>query len=705
MPIRHRTLTVLSHAVRRPAVLATLAYAAYAVFLTWPLATDPGGLLAGPVVSADLGGATAEVGYVVAHHIFPFAPATLHALNAPFGASLPWVSNWASLPSTGLLYALGYLFGAVAGSGVYLWLSFVASGLSMFLLARRLYASVPAAFLAGFVFAFSPFAVAQIAAHDVYMDGFVLVLAVWRMLELAGRPGVRNALLAGAATALSMWWTPYFILIGGVAFAVMAAVVIGTGAARGRAGPACRAVAVAGLPILALIGALGALAAAARSATAGGVQTQDIDQLYTYSARWAEWLLPDRHNLLFGGLTDHYLVSHLHGSNFGESSVYLGISVLALAAAGTIGAARAIRRRRGEAARDPRVVAAVAGAALAVAAALFSAPPVIRPLGQPLLMPSGMVYELTSTWRDYSRFAELLELGLCLPLAFAVSRLLAGRRRVPSGIVVAGLALVLVIDLWARPPVRAVSATPPPEYVWLRDHPGGTVADYPIEPADDPQYSALFWQVDDGHPLLQGYAEGSESESMKLELADLRGQRTASDLAALGVRYVVVHPGVAGAADLAHRGYVLRFAARTGSVWQVTAPPAPTRVDGLDGFAMVLGRPDHEYRWMEASAVLGVQARGCARCTGTVTFASTSNGVARTLTVDEEGTGRVLARVAIPAGRAVTVRVPGVTVLDGQARLLLSADPGPTPRVFGRFLPLWSVTVQESGFTVAARLP
>ncbi len=38
------------------------------------------------------------------------------------------------------------------------------------------------------------------------------------MLELQWRPTRRNAVLAGLAVALGMWWTQYFILIGGVAY-------------------------------------------------------------------------------------------------------------------------------------------------------------------------------------------------------------------------------------------------------------------------------------------------------------------------------------------------------------------------------------------------------------------------------------------------------------------------------------------------------
>ena len=112
----------------------------------------------------------------------------------------------------------------------------------------------------------------------------------------------------------------------------------------------------------------------------------------------------------------------------------------------------AIRRLRigGRAAlRNPALVAVLAGAVLALVAALFSLPPSVNVFGLKVAMPSGIVYLFTSTWRVFSRFVELLELGLCIMMAFGISRLLAGRRPRTAVIVTAVLAVVLVVDLWA----------------------------------------------------------------------------------------------------------------------------------------------------------------------------------------------------------------------------------------------------------------
>ena len=191
-------------------------------------------MLSGTSVAGDLGGSVSSFAYAVQHHVFPFAPALETGLNAPQGLQQPWVDNWVGFAGNAPLYVLSWVFGAVAGSNLFLWLSYVISGQSMFLLIRRIFGSFGAALLTGFAFGFFPWAINKLNGHYQYMDGFIFVLGVWRMLELSQRPTVRNALLAGSAIAVGLWWTPYFFLIGGVGFAVMEIVLIVVLGERGR---------------------------------------------------------------------------------------------------------------------------------------------------------------------------------------------------------------------------------------------------------------------------------------------------------------------------------------------------------------------------------------------------------------------------------------------------------------------------------------
>ena len=296
------------------------------------------------------------------------------------------------------------------------------------------------------------------------------------------------------------------------------------------------------VPIAVLYGALGLLTRLAWGADTGTIRAQSLDELYVYSSRWLEWLLPDRNNLIFGGATGPYLTAHLHGSNFSESSLYLGDSVVLLALVAVALTARRLWSAHAAAFDDPRVTAVTAGSAVALAAAWFSSPPKVRLAGVWVPTPSWFIYHLTSTWRVYTRFVELLELGVTLLMACAVSWVLARCRPGAQAGVIAGLTAVLVLDLWARPPVRAIAVTPPPpEYTWLRAHPGGTVVDYPLEVAAFPDYAMLFWANVDRHPPFEEYASDSDAlPRLKQDFVDLEEPTTAPGLADLGVRYVVL---------------------------------------------------------------------------------------------------------------------------------------------------------------------
>jgi hypothetical protein len=653
-------------------------YLAYAIFLTWPLVTDLGGQILAPNTLEDATQYLAITTYALVHHVFPFAPGTFTQWNAPTGAPQTWVLNWVQAPQVGSVYLLSLIFGANAGASLFVLLGFVLSGTTMFAVTYRLFGSGAAALLAGFVFAFYPFAVAASEIHPQFMHGWPLVLCVWRLIEMAHQPSRRNALLAGFATAFAIWWNAYFELFAATAFLTLsiAAVVIGT--VRSEPRTAIRAVFTATLPVIALLAVFGVLVVLGGGASAAGVQSRAIGYLYVYASRVYQYLLPDANNLLFGHLTSPYLTRRIGQSNSWESALYLGLSVMVLAAAAFVSAVRIVRRRGLQALEDIRLVAVLCAALLAAVAFVCSGPPTVHILGVSVILPSDIIYKLTATWRVYARFVIVIELSLCLMLAYEVSRIrysLGGHRRV---FVTAVIGVILVFDLWARPPVRTVSTKPPAAYVWLREHPGGIVADYPIVPAISPDVAPeMFWQIYDQHALFEGYAEGSESEAMKLGLADLANPQTAGDLADFGVRYVVVHPGVPGGntANLRLRGYKPMFESATASVWRVQAQPAATRVAPLTGFDQVIGFPNYDTRQLNGNGELGLFARDCRACTGTVAFEAQAIRGTSTLTIRDEQTGQVLKRSIVPAHRWVAIRVPRASLRNGRDRLALTARP------------------------------
>ncbi len=660
-------------------VIAAL-YLAYALFVTWPLATNISGQLSAPNLLEDAAGTASYFADLTAHHLSPFSPGHLAALNAPYGASVSWALNLAQAPSYLLTWCLVLAFGPVSGSNIFMLLGFVLSGTTMFAVARRLFGSRIVALFAGFAFAFYPFAVAAASVHYAFVHGWPILLCVWRLIEMVHQPTRRTALLAGAATAFAMWWNPYYELLGGFAFATSLVVCVLFGIARRRQRQALLCGAIALLPVAALGIFFVILMKLGGGLSSVGAAVRPISQAYAFSAHLSDYLLPSPYSLLFGRLTAPYLISHLGIADTWDTAVYPGYVVVALAVTGLVRAVRSLRANPAALA-DIRVVAVLTCAALAAVAFVSSGPPTVSLLGIRIWLPSDVLFHITPTWQTFSRFVILLEPALIIMMAAALAQLRRGVRAPRVWLVFALVGLLLVIDLWDRQPARTVSTAPPPAYAWLRAHPGGTVADYPLLPSNDSAVAeGYFWGAYDGHPLLEGYAAESSDESMKLDLADLSDPQTAGKLAAYGVRYIVVHRGSPGGAPATLRaeGYTSIIISHRGvSLWRVTSRPAQTSVDALSGFDWYSGFPTYDTRHMRARGVLAVHARACSTCTGTVSFSVGGLGRPLKLSVLDQRTGATLAQIAVPGNGYVQARVHHVTLVHGQTRLELQTDPAP----------------------------
>lgn len=674
---------------------AAALYLAYALAATWPLLSDPGGSIFG-IPGGDHTGSIAYYRELAEHHIFPFAPGRIPDFDAPAGQEIPWALNVATAPSTSLLLLLTYVFGSVAAHALFTWIGFVASGVSMFVLARRVTGSPLAALVAGFGFAFYPFAINKSLGHLGYMHGWLLVLVAWRTLELAQRPTLRNGLWAGAALVLAMWWTPYFIFFAAVLFGVLGAVALVAARLRGTARKTLGALATAVGMAVGFIACLGVVQLSGGSG-GGGEVSRPFEHLIIFSARPHEFFLPDRNNLLFGGLTSDYLTEHLHGSNFSENSLYLGLSLMILALVGAAVTVQRVWRERRAAAADGRVVAATGAAITAVVAAAFSMPPQVTIGGVLVNFPMWYVAQVTGAYRAVSRFVILIELAVCVLAAIGLAALLVRLRpRVAAGVAAAVLVLV-ALDLWARPPAPVNAVTPPATYyARAAQLPPGILVEYPLFPAEFPDSNAIFWQGAHHHPILQGYNVG-EDESRKLELGDPKDSETAPDLAAWGVRWVLLRP-YPGLPTTLGKGFRLVYDDPTGvKIYEVTAAPSRTQVDALSGFGGVEGTTNSQSRWMTAPEGRLFVRGECDPCRGVLTLTASSDKVPRTLTF-RDAAGRVLGRREVPTS-PVKVTVP-LTFGGGQTEVSITTAPGPRPAGPPDTRDL-SIIVNEPRFTLA----
>lgn len=665
-PSRHRHLWVLG---------AFLFYLAFTCFLTWPVITGVGHIFYAQNPPGDPVGAMASYRELVDHHYNPFLPGSVSQFAAPEGQAISWSLNLAAFPGILVQLALTYVFGPIAAYGLYGFMGYILTGMLMFLFVRRLTANPWVALICGWAFAFYPFAVLNGQGHLDYIQGWVLVLAVWRLVELQWLPTRRNAVLAGAAVALAMWWTPYFILLAGATYvaALLGSVVISLRDPAGRAVLRCHWITGAIVAVfLAFLGALATLP----STSSSGVRTNTVAEFFAYSARPLEYLLPDSHSPLLGSVTGPYLASHLHGSDPVEATLYLGVTVLVLALIACIALARRKLPR-------PAAWAAILLLAIGLVALISSAPPEGTILGVRIPFPSHFVMRITTTWRAYSRFGIIVMLAVTSLAGIGLAAVARWSTPVWRIVVLVAAAILIPLDLWARLPAHtpAISRTDtysiPNVYKVLARQPRGLTAEYPLVPYGYNFYQDVFYQNVHGMPMINGYLAGTLQERRAVSLANLSDPHTGPRLAALGVRYVIREAGASPyglpSAGTPRKGFRLIYRDSFARLYAVTARPSgpalPTPDAGFAGDEVAPGGT--VANWLEAPSGTIEFAGGCKTCTGTLGMTLWSFARPRTVTISEDGKPLLVRRVFTH----VRVSVP-ISVRSG-GTVTIAATPGP----------------------------
>jgi hypothetical protein len=675
-------LLALARASRRPLelVLALAIYLGFACYFTWPLITDLAHTIYG--APGDPYGTMAFFRELVAHHHNPFLPGTISQFNAPEGQPIPWSRDLASMPGVLALYLLTAAFGPTAAYGLYALLGYTLTGVVTFLFVRRLTKSAWAALIAGWAFAFYPYAIVNGQGHDDNIYGWVLVLGVWRMVELMKHPSRRNAVLAGVAVVFGMWWSAYFILLGGVTYVAAAVGSLVVAWRAGRLREALGPQAITASIVVVFLGFLGLLATGPEGNSAG-VRVNGLQEFNTYAARPLEYLLPDAQSPLFGADTAHYLETHIHGSNFAEATLYVGVSVILLA----LVAFWAFVRRK----LTPGLGGAVLLLSLVTVAALItSAPPEVKVLGVLIPFPSHFIAQVTSTWRVYARFVIVVMLGLSVLAGVGLHVLTRGRVWWVQIVILLCASVAVPLDLWGRLAGRTNSLSPAPSiYKALASQPQGLVAEYPLTPVGDNNYGDVFFQNVYEKPMINGYLEGTAEERRALSLANPSDPATGPRLAALGVRYVIVDsvppgygllpPGKPG------RGFRLLYQEPYGNLYLVTAKPSGPALPAVGGaFGDDEAIASGTFNWLEQPRGTIELAGGCEQCRGVLAMTMTSFARPRTVVVSLDS-GRVLARrvvagptrVAIPLefARHTSVHLEAIPGPQSIAKTIDSPDP------------------------------
>lgn len=649
-------------------LIGLLLYTAFAIHVTWPWVLDPADYVLGGI--GDQTGGIAHMREWIESGLIPVIPGTVEDFGAPEGLDLAWGVNLSGWPWTMAVWLMALVVGPIAAFGLSSLLGLILSGVVMQRLALRMTGSAEAALVAGFAFAFYPYAVMKAATHITFAHGWPLALMVLCIVRVWDAPTTRNVVVASLASILAVAFTPYYILIGGVLLGVC--LVTGVVIARTR-GDVRRRVISMGVIGAAVVAYLGVISYLTLGSGGNSLRAHSTDALYTYAARAHEYVVPFGRNILVGDLTAPYLQERIHGSNFSESQLYLGLTVLALA---LLGGVFVLLRRAGPGLR----LTYLFGLAVAAVAFVFSAPPKIQVLGLTIPMPGEYIGQVTTTWRVYSRFVVDVMLGVALMAAVGIAAISRGRSAW-TGAAITALAIgAIAIDFTWRPGAAKIEY--PRVYELLKDRPDGLVAQYPLLPAGFGDSADLLYQDAHDHRLLNGYAETGFEDRRASTLYNVNELRTARGLASLGVRYIMVPDvPVAGTPD---PGRPVRSGFRrlgTGAYGGITATVYEVAAEPDLGYAYVRtggspeeGPPGARYTWLlEPRSELTVDAPRCrGACSGILRMRLQSFARTREVTLRLID-GKVIWRGRV--GRSRVVQIP--LRVDDRARIELTSTPGP----------------------------
>ena len=507
-----------------PAVRAILIYAVLTVALTWPFAANLRVMDAG-----DSAFFAWEIGWTV--HALTTDPASLphgnifHPLRYTLGMDEPVFGT------TLLVLPLALVSDdAVLLYNVVRLLTFLASALAAWWLARELGASEWIALAAGALFAFSPIRTDQVAhLSTLGTQWWPLVLLFTIRFAKRGRPV--DALIAALAFVLAFLACGYHGVIAAAVLPPFLAVLFWGRWHRLKWGAV--AVVLAGLALLPLY-------RMHQKALEPERYARGTSETIQYSAPLESFLATSSWNRLYGEATDRFRAE-------GPNNLFPGLVVPALVVAGAL-----VLWRRGE--RPSREAWALA--ALVAAAALVALGPRIRGFGADLGPgPWALLRETLPVFqmiRVTSRAGVFIALPLAMLAALALETLKPGRAALALvGLLALAETLIVPIPMpeWSK--VIDTRREPPPVYRWLAEQPGGDpVVHLPMldvyglerRPAFHESiymvYSTLHWK-----PLVNGYA-GIEPRAYVQLRELLRAFPSEPSLAALrgaGTRWIVVH--------------------------------------------------------------------------------------------------------------------------------------------------------------------
>ncbi|MEA4907844.1 MAG: hypothetical protein VB089_09490 [Anaerolineaceae bacterium] len=534
---------------------AILFFSALTVWMTWPLATRMQDWMVGQM--GDNVYFVWMIGWMKKAlfelHVNPF---DVWFLNYPEG----WNMAYTEITPIMLALALPFSFlgGATFAYNMAMMLSFVLSGLGMYLWVRYLTGRSDAALVAGTIFAFVPYHFAHFLIGHLNLSGTqwfpFYFLGLFQLLEGRDAAGWKQlawkpAVLAGVTLGLIALTSQYYVYMALIVSAFLVALdVLLLDRSRLKNLGYWRNLVVMGLVSLPLV--LVAIAPYVSLSQQGGLPDRNLGIVRLYSASPTDFLLPSTDHFLWGA----WIGSHFNRDMWVEGTLYIGIVSLAL---GGIAwwQRKALNHSR-------TVVWLLWGALFAMVLAMGTD---LHWLGQPveLNLPAFLAerlhrdtlplilpgYVLFQYFPFYAKLRALMRFGVFVLVFSAAAAGLGAawvlQRVRPAwrlGALVSLLALVC-LDFYPGPYQEFTHVEPRPVDYWLAAQPGdGALIQFPFIEGEDQEQT--YYTLVHGKPFVGGFFNAfppAQYSRLKPIMEAFPDQQSIDLLPELGVEYVLVH--------------------------------------------------------------------------------------------------------------------------------------------------------------------
>lgn len=522
--------------------------------MTWPLVTRMGAQMVGQLgdniyfvwMISWIKRALFEL------HVNPF---NVWFLNYPEG----WNMAYTEITPAQLALAMPFSFlgGPMFAYNAALMASFILSGLLMFLWVRRITGQIPAALIAGTIYAFLPFRFAHFLIGHLNLSGTQwFPLFFWGFFEILGvtsqagetKPGWKYAALGGIGLGLIGLTSQYYLYMAVlIAAAVLLVYLIFMNRTAWKDAMLWKRTILMGAVSLPFI--LLAVWPYFQLSQAGGLPDRSLSLVRPYSASLTDFFLPSTDHFLWG----KWIGEHFNRQMWVEGTLYIGTVTLALALIAWL--------RRKQSARQTLLALLLAGAAASIVLAMgtdlhWNGSPVEVPapaflaerLGRdriPLLLPG---YFLFQYFPFYAKLRALMRFGVFALVFFAAAAgvgaawLIGKTRRAWKNWLAAGLLLLVFVDFYPGPYREFTQVEPRPVDLWLAQQPGqGAVIQFPFIKGEDQEhtYFTLFHRK----PYVGGFFNAfppPQYQKIKPVMENFPDSASVSLLRDLGVEYVLV---------------------------------------------------------------------------------------------------------------------------------------------------------------------